>query len=112
MKLILPITLALIVSSCGSMISYDYPVVTQKVDVKSSLDVIVSDKIFTTTLMTTHIGPLKLGGEYDNAISKLLDENQEYDVVIHPRSKYKTATIFPGITKKMERVTAKLGKYK
>ena len=55
--------------------------------------------------MTTHIGPLKLGGVYLLAIkpiSKLLDENQEYDVV-SPRSKYKTATIFPGITKKMEK---------
>ncbi|MBI86657.1 MAG: hypothetical protein CMG63_01120 [Candidatus Marinimicrobia bacterium] len=49
---------------------------------------------------------------HDNATSKLLDENEGYDFVVNPKVKSKTATIIPGITQKMERVTAKLGRYR
>ena len=110
MKFILPITLAIILSSCGSTVSYNYPTTNQEINIKSSID--VSNKEFTTTLATTNIGPLKLGGGYDNATSKLLDENEGYDFVVNPKVKSKTVTILPGITQKMERVTAKLGRYR
>ena len=57
-------------------------------------------KEFTTTLVTTQVGPLNFGGGYDNATSKLLDENEGYDFVVNPAVKSKTATIIPGITQK------------
>ena len=110
MKFILPVTIAIALSSCGSTVSYNYPTTYQELNIKSSID--VSNKEFTTTLATTYIGPLQFGGGYDNATSKLLDENQGYDFVVNPKVKSKTATIIPGITQKMERVTAKLGRYR
>ena len=110
MRFILPITLAIVLSSCGTTISYNYPTTNQEISIKSSID--VSNKEFTTTLSTTNIGPIIIVGGYDNATSKLLAENQGYDFVVNPKVESKTVTILPGITRKMERVTAKLGKYK
>ena len=110
MKFILPVTIAIVLSSCGSTVSYNYPTTYQEISIKSSID--VSNKEFTTTLSTTHVGPFKLGGGYDNATSKLLDENPDYDFVVNPKVRSKTVMILPGITQKMERVTAKLGRYK
>ena len=110
MKFILPITLAIVLISCGSTVSYNYPTVNQGVDVKTSIA--VSKEEFSTTMVTTSIGPLKLGGGYDNVTSKLLDENEGYDFVVNPKLKSKSKTILPRITQKMEKVTAKLGRYR
>ena len=109
MKFILPIALAIVLISCGSTVSYNYPTVNQGVDVKTPIA--VSQEEFSTIMVSTSIGPLKLGGGYDNVTLKLLDENEGYDFVVNPKLKSKSKTILPRITQKMEKVTAKLGKY-
>ena len=99
--------------SCGSIISYDYPIYNE--DEKTfSTGTKISETQFSTTLLTTHLGLFKIGSEepYKNIESKLLDENPEYDFIINPKTKSKVVPIIPFIYyQKMDRLTARLGVY-
>jgi uncharacterized protein YceK len=112
MKKTFVLTLAILVSSCGSVTSYDYPSFSDEAG-KYSKGVEVSQKEYTTTFLTTYLSIIKVSSEpFDNIQSKLLDENPDYDLVINPKIKSKTIKIIPFVYwQKMERITTRLGKY-
>ena len=112
MKKTLLLTGTIFLSSCGSVTSYDYPSFSDEAG-KYSKGVEVSQKEYTTTFLTTYFSIIKVSSEpFDNIQSKLLDENPDYDLVINPKIKSKTIKIIPFVYwQRMERITARLGKY-